>query len=55
MGLTIIVPNDKKKLVQGIQALKWQIENETDLKSKEIFAETLKLYEIKLAEIDVDR
>lgn len=50
MSLTILVPDDKKKLIQGIQALKWQIENETDLKSKEIFAETLKLYEMKLNE-----
>lgn len=52
MSLTILVPEDRKKLIQGIQALKWQIENETDLKSKEIFTETLKLYEIKLVEID---
>lgn len=50
MSLTILVPNDKKKLIQSIQALKWQIENENDLKSKEIFTETLKLYEMKLNE-----
>lgn len=52
MGLAIIVPNDKKKLIQGIQALKWQIEHETDSKSKDIFEQTLKLYEMRLSEFD---
>lgn len=51
MSLTILVPDDKKKLIQGIQALKWQLENETDLKSLEIFKETLELYQSRLSEI----
>lgn len=51
MSLTILVPDDKKKLIQGIQALKWQIEQETDEKSKEIFIKTLELYQSRLSEI----
>ena len=50
MGFSIVVPNNKDKLVLGIEALKWQIENETDQKSKDIFEQTLKLYEEKLLE-----
>lgn len=50
MGFSIVVPNNKDKLVLGIEALKWQIENETDPKSKDIFEQTLKLYEEKLLE-----
>ena len=51
MGFSIVVPDNKDKLVRGIEALKWQIENETDLKSKDIFEQTLKLYEEKLLEL----
>lgn len=52
MGFSIVVPNDKDKLVHGIEALKWQIENETDPKSKDIFEQTLKLYETKLLKLE---
>ena len=51
MGFSIVVPDNKDKLVRGIEALKWQIENETDPKSKDIFEQTLKLYEEKLLEL----
>ena len=51
MGFSIVVPNDKDKLVRGIEVLKWQIENETDPKSKDIFEQTLKLYEAKLLKL----
>ena len=51
MGFSIVVPDDKDKLVRGIEALKWQIENETDPKSKDIFEQTLKLYEEKLLKL----
>ena len=51
MGFSIIVPDNKDKLVRGIEALKWQIENETDPKSKDIFERTLKLYEAKLLKL----
>lgn len=51
MGFSIVVPDNKNKLVRGIEALKWQIENETDPKSKDIFEQTLKLYEEKLLEL----
>lgn len=51
MGFSIVVPDNKDKLVQGIESLKWQIENETDLKSKDIFEQTLKLYEEKLLKL----
>ena len=51
MSLAILVPDYKKKLIQGIQALKWQIENETDLKSREIFEKTLELYQSRLSEM----
>ena len=50
MGFSIVVPDNKDKLVRGIESLKWQIENETDPKSKDIFEQTLKLYEEKLLE-----
>ena len=52
MGFSIVVPDNKDKLVRGIEALKWQIENETDPKSKDIFEQTLKHYEAKLLELD---
>lgn len=52
MGFSIVVPDNKDKLVRGIEALKWQIENETDPKSKEIFEQTLKHYEAKLLELE---
>ena len=51
MGFSIVVPDNKDKLVRGIEALKWQIENETDPKSKDIFEQTLKLYEEKLLKL----
>ena len=51
MGVSIVVPDNKDKLVRGIESLKWQIENETDPKSKDIFEQTLKLYEEKLLEL----
>ena len=51
MGFSVVVPDDKDKLVRGIEALKWQIENETDPKSKDIFKQTLKLYEEKLLKL----
>lgn len=51
MGFSIVVPDNKDKLVRGIESLKWQIENETDPKSKDIFEQTLKLYEEKLLEL----
>lgn len=51
MGFSIVVPDNKDKLARGIDALKWQIENETDLKSKDIFKQTLKLYEAKLLKL----
>ena len=51
MGFSIVVPENKDKLVRGIEALKWQIENETDSKSKDIFEQTLKLYEAKLLKL----
>ena len=51
MGFSIVVPDDKDKLVRGIEALKWQIKNETDPKSKDIFEQTLKLYEEKLLKL----
>ena len=51
MGFSIVVPDNKDKLVRGREALKWQIENETDPKSKDIFEQTLKLYEEKLLEL----
>lgn len=51
MGFSIVVPDNKDKLVRGIEALKWQIENETDPKSKDIFGQTLKLYEEKLLKL----
>ena len=47
-----MVPDNKDKLVRGIESLKWQIENETDPKSKDIFEQTLKLYEAKLIELE---
>lgn len=52
MGFSIVVPDNKDKLVRGIEALKWQIENETDPKSKDIFEQTLKLYEEKLLKLE---
>ena len=51
MGFSIVVPENKDKLVRGIEALKWQIENEADPKSKDIFEQTLKLYEAKLLKL----
>lgn len=51
MSLTILIPDDKKKLIKGIQALKWKLENETDLKSREIFEKTLELYQSRLSEM----
>lgn len=51
MEFSIVVPENKDKLVRGIEALKWQIENETDPKSKDIFEQTLKLYEAKLLKL----
>ena len=51
MGFIIVVPDNKDKLVRGIESLKWQIENETDSKSKDIFEQTLKLYEAKLLKL----
>ena len=51
MGFSIVVPDNKDKLVRVIESLKWQIENETDPKSKDIFEQTLKLYEEKLLEL----
>lgn len=51
MGFSIVVPENKDKLVRGIESLKWQIENETDPKSKDIFEQTLKLYEAKLLKL----
>ena len=41
MGFSIVVPDNKDKLVRGIEALKWQIENETDPKSKDIFEQKI--------------
>ena len=52
MGFIIVVPDNKDKLVRGIESLKWQIENETDPKSKDIFEQTLKLYEAKLLKLE---
>ena len=52
MGISIVVPENKDKLVRGIEALKWQIENETDPKNKDIFKQTLKLYEAKLIKLE---
>lgn len=46
--LKIIVPDNKEILKRDIYALKNQIENEKDEKSKQIFIETLKEYEKKL-------
>ena len=51
MGFSIVVPDNKDKLVRGIESLKWQIENETDPKSKDIFKQTLKLYKAKLLKL----
>lgn len=48
MSFEILVPNNAKKLIQGIESLKWQIEQETDGKSREIFIKTLELYEKQL-------
>lgn len=48
MYFEILVPNNTNKLIQGIESLKWQIEQETDEKSKEIFIETLEFYEKQL-------
>lgn len=51
MSFEILVPNNTNKLIQGIESLKWQIEQETDEKSKEIFIKTLELYQSRLSEI----
>ena len=51
MGFSIVVPDNKDKLVRGIESLKWQIENATDPKSNDIFEQTLKLYEAKLLKL----
>ena len=51
MYFEILVPNNTNKLIQGIESLKWQIEQETDEKSKEIFIKILELYEKKLNEL----
>ena len=48
MSFEILVPNNAKKLIRGIESLKWQIEQEADEKSKEIFIKTLELYEKQL-------
>lgn len=51
MSFEILVPNNTNKLIRGIESLKWQIEQETDEKSKEIFIKTLELYQSRLSEI----
>lgn len=51
MYFEILVPNNTNKLIRGIESLKWQIEQETDEKSKEIFIKTLELYQSRLSEI----
>ena len=51
MSFEILVPNNTNKLIQGIESLKWQIEQEIDEKSKDIFIKTLELYQSRLSEI----
>ena len=51
MSFEILVPNNANKLIQGIESLKWQIEQEIDEKSKDIFIKTLELYQSRLSEI----
>lgn len=47
-GLTAVIPKDKKKLKQEIEALEYLLQQECDEKSKEIYQQTLRQYKTAL-------